>query len=224
MYFRVSVSVENENTKKVLLKALSIKNAREMADEVGKMLFPNDKCETFVREVKFKNLKGYMEKYYEFTAVKDTGSKTTSVGQCDDWYSIIKAENEDEAWEKVNEIYKDDNVSSFYIEKVDIKELLDGEIELFKKHIAMNFAMKNGATVGEYGRLMRDEEKLNEYIYEALTEKQHRERMESVIRDKIDLSKISVKEYEECVDKLSSANDEASFNAIHKEIIEKHSK
>ena len=138
--------------------------------------------------------------------------------------SIIKAENEDEAWEKVNEIYKDDNVSSLYIEKVDIKELLDGEIELFKKHIAMNFAMKNGATVGEYGRLMRNEEKLNEYIYEALTEKQHRERMESVIRNKIDLSKISVKEYEKCVDKLSSANDEASFNGIYKEIIEKYSK
>lgn len=55
MYFRV---VENENTKKVLLKAQSIKNAREMTDEVGKMLFPNDKCETFVREVKFKKSQG----------------------------------------------------------------------------------------------------------------------------------------------------------------------
>ena len=143
MYFRVSVSVESENTKRVLLKAQSIKNAREMADEVGKMLFPNDECETFVREVKFKNLKGYKEKYYEFTAVKDTGNKTTSAIQGDEWYSIIKAENEDEAWEKVNEIYKDDNVSSLYIEKADIKELLDGEIELFKKHIAMNFAIKN---------------------------------------------------------------------------------
>ena len=73
-----------------------------MTDEVGKMLFPNDKCETFVREVRFKNLEGFKEKYYEFTAVKDTESKTVSCRQCDDWYSIIKAENEDDAWEKAN--------------------------------------------------------------------------------------------------------------------------
>jgi transcription antitermination factor NusG len=225
MYFRVSVSKKRKSSKSILLKASNLEEAREMVPQVEKMLFPNEKCNTFVHEKTLKDKKGFASKYYELITVLSCESNDEEKDAVPDgFYTIVKAENEDEAWEKVKELFGDLNIDSVRVEPVSVQELLNEEIEHLKNRLFYGEFKLGNATVREVDTIYRDEEKRSEYIYEALERKSRKECFSKQIKEKLDLNKISVSEFDKYIDQLADCNQEAQFNSLQNEMITKYGK
>ena len=195
MYFRVSVSKNRKSSKSILVKASNLEEAKEMIPQVEKMLFPNEKCNTFVHEKTLKDKKGFASKYYEFiTVLSCENNDEESDLVPDGFYTIMKVENEDEVWKKAEEFFGDLNINSVNVESVSAQELLNEEIEHLKNRLFYD-KLRN-ATIREVDTIYRDEEKRSEHIYEALEKKNRKENFSKQIKEKLDLSKISVSEFD----------------------------
>lgn len=225
MYFRVSVSKKRKNSKSILLKASNLKEAKEMVPQVEKMLFPNEKCDTFVHEKTLKDKKGFASKYYEFITVLSCENNDEENDVVPDgFYTIMKTENEDEVWKKAEELFGDLNINSVRVEPVSVQELLNEEIEHLKNRLFYDKFKLGNATIREVDTIYRDEEKRSEHIYEALEKKNRKECFSKQIKEKLDLSKISVFEFDKYMDQLVDCNQEAQFDSLQNELITKYGK
>ena len=223
MYFRISMSKTRESRKQVLLKAPCMKIAKDMAHDVEKMLFPNEKCETFIRKVDIKKELSHTEAYYEFTVVADFKSDDKAdENEIEGFCTVLKAENEDEAWEKAEKLFEDEGAQVIRIEAVSAKELLDEEINQIKHRLA--YEKYPNETVRSFYELMQDEEKTAELMYDMIVEKRRKENLTKRIKAEIDLNKITALELESSMELLLSCSEEQQLQSLQNEIIAKYGK